>query len=157
LSQYQWLLALHVTVAFLFLGGAVVAGVLNVAALRSKRPSETAFFLGLIRFAVIVIGIGSIATLVLGLWLAHKGGFAYSSGWIVASLILWIAVGAMGGIGGKRDRETRVLAERLAGESDQPSPELRARLLDPTALALSYGSGVGVIVILALMIWKPGS
>jgi hypothetical protein len=34
---------------------------------------------------------------------------------------------------------------------------LRARLRDPVSLGLSWGSGLVVIVILALMIWKPGA
>jgi uncharacterized membrane protein len=51
----------------------------------------------------------------------------------------------------------RELAERLAAEGDAPSAELAARLRDPVWLALSWGSGVAVIAILALMIWKPGA
>jgi uncharacterized membrane protein len=157
MDKFQWLLALHVTGAFLFIGGAVVAAALNVAARRTERPSEIATFLGLVRVAVPVLGIGSLLTLVLGLWLVHDAGYGFGQAWIVAALILWVLTGAMGGAGGRRDRETRELAERLAAEGDQPSSELHARLRDPVANTLSWGSGVAVIVILALMIWKPGS
>jgi uncharacterized membrane protein len=157
MTEYQWLLALHVTGAFLFLGGAVVAGVLNLAAQRASRPSEVALFLGLARFAVIGIAAGSVLTLVLGLWLVHEAGFSYGQTWIVLTLVLFVVASAAGRIGGAREQATRHLAERLAADSDAPSDELRARLRDPVALALSYGSGVLVVVILALMIWKPGS
>jgi hypothetical protein len=64
---------------------------------------------------------------------------------------------ALGGIGGRRERATRELAERLAAEGDAPSAELRARMRDALTLALSWGSGVVIVAILALMIWKPGA
>jgi hypothetical protein len=37
------------------------------------------------------------------------------------------------------------------------TPELRARMRDPRTLVLSYGSGIALVVVLALMIWKPGA
>jgi hypothetical protein len=64
---------------------------------------------------------------------------------------------ALGGVGGGREKRTRQLAERLAAEGDAPSQELSARLRDPVCLALSWGSGVVIVAILALMIWKPGA
>jgi uncharacterized membrane protein len=156
--ELQWLLALHVTGAFLFLGGAVVAGALNVAALRATKPSEVALFLGLARFALIAIGLGALLTLVLGLWLVHDdAGFSYGQTWIVLALVLFVLAMASGGVGGRRDRLTRELAERLAAAADQPTEELRARLRDPVSLILSWGSGAAVVAILALMIWKPGA
>jgi uncharacterized membrane protein len=156
-SEFQWLLALHVTGAFMFLGGGVMAAALNLAARRAGRPSEVALLLGLSRVALGAIALGALLTLALGLWLVHEGGFAYGQTWIVASLVLFaVAVGA-GRAGGRRDRRTRELAERLAADSDAPSSELRGRVRDPVALSLSWGSGVAVVAILALMIWKPGA
>ena len=157
MSLDKWLLALHMTGAFLFLGGLVVAGTLNILALRSRRPSEIALFLGLTRVAVVVVGLGATLTLALGLWLVHRVGYSYGQAWIVGSVALWIAANAAGGIGGGRDKETRLLAERLAAEGDAPSTELGARLRDPVTLALSWGAGIAVLAILALMIWKPGA
>jgi uncharacterized membrane protein len=157
-TELQWLLALHVTGAFLFLGGAVVAGALNVAAQRAARPSEIALFLALARFAVIAIAVGALLSLVLGLWLVHDdAGFSYGQTWIVLALILFVVALGAGQVGGRRDRQTRELAERLAAASDQPSDELRTRLRDPLSLVLSWGSGAAVVAILALMIWKPGA
>ena len=157
MSLDQWLLALHVTGAFLFLGGAVIAGVFGILALRSERPSEIALFLGLTRVAVVAIGVGVTLTLVIGLWLVDRLGYSYSDAWIVISIALWIAATVAGGIGGGRDKKTRLLAEQLATSGDTPSAELSARLRDPTTLALSWGSGAATLAILALMIWKPGA
>ena len=157
MDRFQWLLALHVSAAFLLVGGAVIAAALNVAARRSKRPSEIALFLGLSRIAVVVVVFGAFAALVLGLWLVHDAGFSYGQTWIVASIVLWVLVAGAGQAGGKRDRETRLLAERLAAGDDVATAELRSRLRDPVALLLSWGSGGATLAVLALMIWKPGA
>ena len=157
MSKYEWALFLHVTGAFLFLGGAVVAGVFNIAALRRERPSEIATLLQLTRWGVGAVGIGVLLTLVFGLWLVDIAGYGWGEAWIVLALVLWVVANALGGIGGRRDKQTRLLAERLAAEGDAPAPELRARLRDPVSLGLSYGSGLAALAILALMIWKPGA
>ena len=157
MGKYEWLLFLHVTGAFLFLGGAVVAGVLNIAALRRERPSEIAVLLRLIGRAVIAFGIGFFLVIIFGLWLVHVAGYRYGDGWVIGSLALFIFSNALGGIGGSRDKATRVLAEQLAAAGDQPSAELRARLRDPVSLALSYGAGLTAFAVLVLMIWKPGA
>jgi uncharacterized membrane protein len=155
-NGYQWALALHVTSAFFFVGGAVIAATLSVLAWRRERPSEIAVLLGLARTAVIAVGIGIAGTLAFGLWLVHEAGYSYGAGWIAASLVLWVVQNAMGGVGGKREKRTRLLAEQLAASGDTPSPELHARLRDPLTVVLSWGSGVVLLVVLALMIWKPG-
>jgi uncharacterized membrane protein len=156
-SKHEWALFLHVTGAFLFLGGATIAGVFSVAALRRERPSEIAALLRLTRWGVIAVSIGVLMTLAFGLWLVDIVGYGWGDAWIVISLVLWVVSNALGGIGGKRDKETRLLAERLAAEGDAPAPELQARLRDPLTLGLSWASGVAGLAILALMIWKPGA
>jgi uncharacterized membrane protein len=157
LSTYQWLLFLHVTGAFLLLGGGVVAGSLNIAALRRDRPSEIVLLFGLIRIAVASILIGTLLAFVFGLWLVHEAGYGYGDGWVISAIVLLIVANAMGGIGGKRDDATAKLAAELAAQGDAPSPELRSRVRDPISLALSYGSGLVLVAILAIMIWKPGA
>jgi uncharacterized membrane protein len=154
-DTYDWLLFLHVTGAFLVLGGAVMAGIFNFAALQRERPSEIAVLFRLARVAVIAIGAGMVLTLGFGLWLVHQVGYGWGQTWIVLALVLWVLANALGGIGGGREKRTRQLAERLASEGDAPSQELSARLRDPVWLALSWGSGI--VAILALMIWKPGA
>jgi len=156
-SRYDWLLFLHVTGAFLVIGGAVMAGVFNFSALRTERPSDVVIFFRFARIAVASIGVGMVLTLGFGLWLVHDVGYGWGETWIVLALVLWVASNALGGIGGNRERKVRELAERLTAEGDAPSPELSARLRDPVWLAVSWGSGIAAIAILALMIWKPGA
>jgi uncharacterized membrane protein len=153
----QWLLALHVSGAFLLLGGGVFAAVFNIAAQRSGRPSEIALFLGLTRIAVVSIALGALLTLLVGLWLVADQDSSLSETWLALSLILWVLAVWAGQRGGSRDRRTRLLAEELATGDDVATPELRERLRDPRTLALDYGSGLMLVAVLALMIWKPGA
>ena len=156
-DSWNFPLFLHVTGAFLVIGGAVMAGVFNFSALRSGRPSDVVLFFRFARVAVAAIGVGMVLTLGFGLWLVHDVGYGWGDAWIIASLVLWGLAGFLGSRGGRLQRETRSLAERLAREGDAHSPELRARLHDPLALALSWSSGLATLAILALMIWKPGA
>jgi uncharacterized membrane protein len=146
---------LHITGAFFFVSGSVAAGVLNVLAQRSERPSESALLLRLIRVTVIVIGIGSAATLVFGIWLWNCLGYALGASWIWASIVLWVIANALGGIGGKQQERARTLAEQLAAAGDTATDELRALLRDRRANAMSWLAGAATIAILVLMIWKP--
>ena len=158
MTLYDWLLFLHVTGAFFLIGGIVVAGILNLVAIgKRRRPSEVAALYGLVRFAVPLIGLGLLLTLVLGLWLVSEANYGYGDGWIVAALVLWVAASVLGNIDGRYQRKTGQLAGRLAAEGDVPTPELRARLTNPVALAISYGSGLMAFAVLAIMIWKPGA
>ena len=158
MSLYQWLLFFHVTGVFFLIGGIVIAGILNLAAIvKDRRPSEVAALYTLIRFAVPLIGAGLLLTLVIGLWLVHNVGYGYGQTWIVAAIVLWVVGSALGNIDGKYQRQTGELAHRLAAEGDAPSPELRARLVNPLAIVISYASGLTAFAILGLMIWKPGA
>jgi uncharacterized membrane protein len=148
---------LHITAAFFFVGGSVAAGILNVLAIRSERPSDTAYLLRLIRVTLPAIGIGSIGTLILGIWLWHERGYSLGAAWIWISLALWVVANALGGRGGKHQERAREMAERLAAAGDASTAELRALLADPKGNALSWLAGVATILILVLMIWKPGS
>ncbi|HLM36172.1 MAG TPA: DUF2269 family protein [Gaiellaceae bacterium] len=157
MSKYDWLLFLHITGAFLLLGGGVVAGALNLAALRRDRPSEILMLFGLIRIAVASIIVGTVLAFVFGLWLVNEVGYGYGDGWIVAAIVLLIVGNAIGGFAGRRDARSAKIAEGLVAQGDEPSPELRARLRDPITLACNYGSGLMLVALLAIMIWKPGA
>jgi uncharacterized membrane protein len=158
MNLYDWLLFLHVTGAFFLLGGIVIAGLLNLAAITKDRPpSQVAGLYGLIRFAVPLIGAGLLLTLVIGLWLVHEADYAYGDAWVVTAIVLWVVASVLGNIDGKYQRKTGDLAQRLAAEGDAPSSELRARLRDPRALAISYASGLMAFAVLGIMIWKPGA
>ena len=157
MSTYDWLLFAHITGVFLLVGGAVIATVLNLVALGRDRPSEVDALFSLIKLAAWPISIGSAMAFVFGLWLVHHVGYSYGDGWVVTSIILFVIAAAAGTFGGRRDDATRRVAHELAAQGDVPSAEIRRRVRDPLSLTLSYGAGVLMIAVLALMIWKPGA
>jgi uncharacterized membrane protein len=112
--------------------------------------------MGLARFAVVFILAGEVMLLVFGLWLVHEFHFSFGSFWIWGSLVLFVVAGVAGKKGGDREGGTRALALELAAKDDVTTDELRAKVNDRVTLALSGGAGILALVILALMVWKPG-
>jgi uncharacterized membrane protein len=149
---------MHVTGAFLLLGGVVVAWVLGIGAALRELPSEIALLMRLTGIATAAIGLGMLLTIVFGLWLVFDlDEYDLWDGWVIAALVMWALSGAFGGQAGKRDKATRQFAEQLADENDVPSEELRARVRDRLALSLNFASSLLGFAILAVMIWKPGA
>jgi uncharacterized membrane protein len=157
MDRGQWLLVFHLFGAFLLLSGAVAIQILSMVAVRKERPSDVAFFFNLGRIAEMSINVGAFAALVFGLWLVHYDGYGYGQGWIVAAIVMWVAVAALGGAGGKRYVLARKEAKKLAAAGDQPTRELERLKRDPTARWLSVASGLVAFALLIVMIWKPGA
>ena len=148
---------LHIAAAFCLVGGSTAAAILNVLAIRSEQPSETAFLLKLIRYALPLIFAGVLGTLVFGIWLWHDLGFGFGTGWIWAALVFWALASALGGRGGRHQEQVRG-ARRAPGRrgrhDDRRAPRAAPR---PEGARALYGAGVATLAILVLMIWKPGS
>jgi uncharacterized membrane protein len=153
----DWALFFHLLGAFVFVAGVVVAGVAFEIARRKQRPSEIALLLGLTRIGVLLVGLGALLVLAFGLWLVRLGRFGYGAGWVDAALALFVVVSVLGAVGGRRPKQARELAVRLAKGADSESGELRALLDDPVARTLNYLSAVLLLAIVALMVFKPGS
>jgi uncharacterized membrane protein len=151
------ILFLHLLSAFLFVSGAVTAGIAQITALRRERPSEIALLLHTARAGALLASGAAVATLGFGVGLVAQQDLDFGAGWISAALALWLASIVLGGIGGRTARHARYLAERLAREGDQPSDELRNLVAHRPSLLLSYVSMAAVLAILVLMVWKPGA
>jgi len=152
----EGILFLHLAGVLLFVGGAIAAAVLRLAATRRERPSETALLLRAVRPAVPLVAGGLVLAIAAGFWLAHEDGIALSSTWLTLTFVLlgWVIV--VGAVAGRQDRKTRELAERLAADGDESSSDLARRLRDPLNLALNASMLVAVVAVVALMVWKPG-
>jgi uncharacterized membrane protein len=156
-TTYDWLLFFHLLFVLVFFSGGVVATVLQVAALRRERPGEIVVLLRLIRVAVPLVMAGALGALVFGMLLvSHVNGYDMGKPWISASVALWLASVVLGGLGGRKGRHARELAERLAAQGAATTPELRALVAHRSSLLMSYASGALLLVILFLMVWKPG-
>jgi hypothetical protein len=134
----DWLLFLHVLSAFVGVAALVVLWGL-VAGTREPDPAidgATASSLG--KWAGIGVGVGLMGALVFGVWLAIDiDGYELWDGWILASLVLW----GLGGWAGGR-----------AGKEAERGPEGR-----PSWIRFQAINSVAFLLILVLMIWKPGA
>jgi uncharacterized membrane protein len=145
----------HLLGALLFVSGIVLAGAAFEAARRRERPAEIALLLGLTRIGVVLVGVGTLLLLGFGFWLVHLGHFGYGAGWVDAAIALFVVALALGAAGGRRPKEARRLAVKLAAQSSPASAELRALLNDRLSLAANYASAALVLGILVLMVFKP--
>jgi hypothetical protein len=133
LSLDDWVLALHVLSAFALVAALVVFWVVVVGQ-RAAPGSEALTSLG--RVGTVAVGVGSLGTLVFGIWLALSvGGYDLWDGWIVAALVLWL-IGVGAGQRGER---------AFAADENQRGVLLQAI------------SSIAILLILVDMIWKPGA
>jgi uncharacterized membrane protein len=154
-TTYNVALMLHLLGALAFVAGIVLAGTGFEVARRRQRPAEIALLLSLTRVGVLLVAVGTLLIAAFGLWLVHLGSWGYGSGWVDASIGMYIVALALGGLGGQRPKQARQLAAELA-ERDAPiSHELRALLDDRVSLAENYGSLALILVIVAFTVFKP--
>lgn len=145
----------HVLGALLFVAGIVLVGAAFEVARRRDRPAEIALLLGLTRIGVALVALGGLLVPIFGVWLVHLGHFGYGAGWVDAAIALYVIALALGALAGRRPKEARRLASRLAAKQMPVSLDLRALLDDRLSLAANYASAVAVLAILALMVFKP--
>jgi hypothetical protein len=141
---YDWLLFFHVLTAFLLVGALAFFWALLLV----TRPGRAFFVasasLALARPATIGVSIGTLGTLVFGLWLAiYLDAYHPWDGWIIGSIVLWAIGSAAGSWSG------RVLAP--VG-NQYPSPQARRR-----GVALQTITTLATLGVLAMMVWKPGA
>lgn len=157
MSEHQIALLLHIVGAIVYFAGLTVATVALVAAGRRERPSEIALLLRLTPYGVILVAIGFMLILGFGLWLLDLTPADFDQTWISAALGLLLVSFVLGAVGGRKPKQARLLATKLAGEDDQPSLELRQLLTDPVATLLNVVAALASIAALVLMVWRPGS
>lgn len=153
--SYDIALVLHLVGAFAFVSGVVLAGAGFEVARRRGRPADIALLLSLTRFGVLLVAIGTLLIAGFGLWLVHLGHWGYGSGWVDASIGMYVVALALGGLGGRRPKQARHLATDLAARGAPVSAELRALLDDRVSLAANYASLALILVIVGLMVFKP--
>jgi uncharacterized membrane protein len=138
MDLYDWLLFLHVLGAFLAVGAltalwALILGTRGTAPLLDPR---SAMVYG--RTAGIIVGVGMMVALIFGIWLAiDVEAYQLWDGWILASLVLWAIGGWAGG---------------QAGRAFESGPAGRE-----AGIRFQTINSVAVLIILVLMIWKPGA
>jgi hypothetical protein len=147
-------LYLHLIGVLVFVAGIVVAGIGFESARRLDRPAEIAILLGLSRIGARLVMVGVLLVLGFGLWLVRLEDLSYGTGWVSASITLLVIALILGGFGGQRLKQARLLAAELATRQESASEELRALMSDRASLAANYAAALIVLVILGLMVFK---
>jgi uncharacterized membrane protein len=152
----DWVVLLHVLVAFAFVAGLVGRDITIAQARRSGDIASVSSLLEVADRFDTIVKIGSIAVLVFGLVAMFMGDLTLSdNGWLVASLALYVALGLLVPIVFvPRGRVfERALAE--ARQRGEVTPELTAAFHDPAVSIARNAELVAVVVIIGLMVTKP--
>ncbi len=159
MSFDAWILALHVLSAFALVAGAIVFWVLVVAVRKTDTPDGTIRMAPVAKVGNIATGIGAIGTIVFGIWLAFSvGDYDIWNGWIIAAIVLWAIAMATGQRTGAAYMQGMSKAEELhaAGRSG-PNADLLALNRTSQGLLLHAVTSALIVLILIVMIWKPGA
>lgn len=159
MSFYDWLLALHVIAAFALVAALTVFWSVAVAARGVERPADSVRYFRITKPANVAIIVGTVGTLILGIWLAiDANAYQVWDGWVIASIVLWAVSAETGRRGGLNYAEAEKQAKRLVAEGrNDPSPELVALLRNRNAALLNVLSTAAILLILIDMLWKPGA
>jgi hypothetical protein len=159
-SFYDWLLFAHVATAFALVSALVTYWIVAVAARNVERPSDSVRYFRVTKQANVLVIVGTVGTLLLGIWLAiDADAYQVWDGWVLGAIVLWAISAFTGQRGGRTYAEAQKLAERLVGEGrgEEPNAELTTRLKDQNAMLLNIVSTLAVLLILIDMIYKPGA
>ena len=159
MSFDDWMLALHVLSAFALVAGAILFWVLIVAVRRTDTPEGTIRMEPAVKVGNAATAAGAVGTIVFGIWLAFSvGGYEIWDGWIIASLVLWAILMTTGQRTGVAYMQGMTKAQELqaAGQTG-PSSELLALNRTSNGLLLHVATSLVILLILILMIWKPGA
>jgi uncharacterized membrane protein len=158
-SLHDWLLFLHVLSAFILVSPLVLFTFLIVYLWRSDVPSDIARVSDLSRLGSVLVGIGSMGVLILGIVLAFEAdSYAIWDPWIVAALILWMAMGELGRRTGLAyDAAGAKARELVAAGHEAPNPELGAIFRSSRGLTFHLATVAVVLLLLLDMIFKPGA
>jgi len=152
---YAWMLALHLLAAFAIAAALVLYSVLVFNGRRTQSPDQRRLLFRIAPIGTPLIGGGSVLALILGVILAiDSDQYEIWNGWIIAAIVLWALMGAIGARTGKYYTDVQKLAEE-GGDSAQQ--EVVARLRAPTGALLHLGTMLVFVLILLDMIFKPGA
>ena len=155
LGFYAWMLALHLLAAFAIASALVLFSVLVFNGRRTESPDQRRLLFRIAPIGAPLIAGGSVLALILGVILAiDSKRFEIWDGWVIAAIVLWALMGAIGQRTGAYYTAVQKLAEE-GGESAQP--EVTARLRASTGALLHLTTVLVFLLLLLDMIFKPGA
>ncbi len=155
MNFYAWMLALHLLAAFAIASALVLYSVLVFNGRRTESPEQRELLFRIAPIGTPLIGGGAVLALILGVILAiDSDRFEIWDGWVIAGIVLWVLLVAIGQRSGSYYTAVQKLAEE-GGEGAQQ--EVVARLRAPTGALLHLGTLLVFVLILLDMIFKPGA
>ena len=153
IATYEWLKAVHVLAAVVWVGGAVTIQALAFLVLRSQDPRELASFSRNAGFVgERMFTPASLVLVVFGAWAVHEGGYGYSQTWLWLGVLVFALSFVVGA--GFLGPEAKRLAKAIEGGGPE-SPEARMRL--DRILLVSRVELVLLLLIVVDMVVKPGT
>ena len=142
----DWILALH-----------LISAVAMIAALwRTDDPAAVTSFMRLGLVGNVFVTVGSIGTIVFGVWLAISlDAYQLWDGWVIAALVLWAIGGFVGQKAGEGYAAGGQLAAELSAQGTTSSPELAETFGASRAFWFHAATLLVVLLIVIDMIWKP--
>jgi hypothetical protein len=127
---YDWLLFFHVLAAFMLVSTVVTYSAVVLGAPAGPRA---------ITLANVFWDVGGLATLVLGIWLAiDVDTYEVWDGWILGAIAAWVVATGLG--------------QQVRRATDEGGAAAAGRVA-----TLHWLRSATVLVLLILMIWKPGA
>jgi uncharacterized membrane protein len=154
---YAWMLALHLLAAFSVAAALVLFSVLVVSGRRTASLEQTRLLFRVAPIGAPLIGAGLVFALILGVILAIDGGpenFELWDGWVIAGIVLWALLGAIGGRTGAYYTAVQKVAD---GGGEGAEQEVLAKLRAPTGPLLHVATLAVFVLLLLDMIFKPGA
>lgn len=157
LGFYEWMLALHLLSAFSVAAALVLYSVLVVSGRRPSASLDQARLLFRVApVATPMIAAGSVLVLIFGIILAiDSDRFEIWNGWVIAGIVLWALLAAVGQRTGAYYTGVQKLAERDGGGPSEQ--EVMSRLRAPTGALLHLATVAVFLLILLDMLFKPGA
>jgi uncharacterized membrane protein len=152
----DWAVFLHVLMAFAFVAGLVGRDITIAQARRSGDLASIDALLTVANRFDSMVKASSVAVLALGIIAMIVGGLSPSeNGWLVASLVLYVAMGILVPIVFLPRGRVFEAALADARQRGEVTPELSAAFGDPVVASARNAELVVVAVIIGLMVLKP--
>jgi hypothetical protein len=158
MSFDDWILALHLLSAFALVGAEVIFWIMIVSLWGTDSTGRVASLIRVSQVATAMIAVGSLGTIVFGIWLAISlDVYQVWDGWVLAAIVLWAIAVELGRRGGTAYGTAGMEAGRLAAAGTETSPMVAETFGASRAFQLHTVSSALVLLVLIDMIWKPGA
>lgn len=158
MSLNDWILALHLLAAFALITAEVAFTTMIVSLWKTDSTRRVTSFMLLSRVATVLVIVGTLGTIVFGVWLSiSKDPYDVWDLWVIVAIVLWAAASGLGQQAGNAYGSASLEAVKLAEAGTERDPALASTFGPSRAFWLHVASNVAIVLILIDMVWKPGA